>query len=449
MGVVEEGTPLVDEGRGRIEELEPTDLSTARAVDDRDGRLESIQDVDVLARRVHRDPGRSGPDVQPVDASQRRIEHQDVVRPHPGHPDLLPVGGTGDAPRIADAEDALGEGDRRPGVVEVGIEIATGHPASRAGGDDRSLHRDESPGEVRFEPHLVGRLGSHDDHPAIGTGGRGHVGGQQVRVVRGGQRRRIDDRHAVAVEIPGHRIRPVTRIVVQPAAVLGASHDDRDVRGRRQRGIHRRIESATGVRGRTLVARVRVHAGGDGLLRQDRRPVPRLEDHRVHVRAVEAERPRILAVDRDGDRRGCGIGRVEHHQAVLLGDADEGPGRRPGEDHVRRLVAGREGRRDRRGVEVDDRHRVAQVVDDPRGPIVERAHAHRLEADRDAAGAADRAVVRSVEDLESIVGRVRHEDPGPVGRHLDGVDLGGLEVDERLGVAGRSDRRRKAGRRQE
>ena len=102
---------------------------------------------------------------------------------------------------------------------------------------------------------------------------------------------------------------------------------------------------------------------------------------------------------------------------------------RAGEDDVARLVAHEQrvdDARVRRVTDVDDAHRVREMVDDPdfTGP----AHGHRdgLEPDLDRA---DRPQARAVDakDLEPVVGRVRREEEVPVVRDGERTHLEGLE----------------------
>ncbi len=103
--------------------------------------------------------------------------------------------------------------------------------------------------------------------------------------------------------------------------------------------------------------------------------------------------------------------------------------RRPRENDVARLVTDEERPDDARPVpvaDVDDAHRVGQVVDDPDFVVRVRGDGHGLEADFHGAERLE-AAPGDAEDFEAIVGRVGGVKELAVGRQRERSNLEALE----------------------
>jgi hypothetical protein len=307
-------------------------------------------------------------------------------------------------------------------------------------GDRRPEHADEDTVDVRLEADLVGgirpdhRDGAAAPHPG-GPHGQGHVRVHEAGGVGHRQRLGVDDGHVVIVQVPGDRGGPVAAVVVAPRPGPVLAHDQRRLRRRGQVGRHRRIELRPAVGRRVGPARVWVDIGGHGLLVQNGRPVTGLEDRRVDVRSVGGQGPRVLPLDLDNDRRCREVGHVVDDDPVHLRHRDERPRGAARKDRVRRFVAGVQRRRHVQQVQIDDAHGLGDVVDDPRLIVRAGPHRHGIKPDGNRAGVVQTGC-GDREDLEPVVRRVHGEQARPVGRQVEGADVGALPIDKRLPADG-------------
>ncbi len=201
-------------------------------------------------------------------------------------------------------------------------------------------------------------------------------------------------------------------------------------------GVRRWIHST--VRSQGVAHRI----GGEAVLDElsaanHGRGIARLEDRRVDAASIrgDGQGARVLGVEGDAHRWRGEVGRVEDQDRVRLRAGDEGALGDPREDHVARLVVGRQSRAHSTAVEIDDGDRVADVIDDPRFAVVVGPYADGVDPDRESAQQCEFGPGR-VEDLEACVGRVDGEQARAVRRQVERVGVRALPVDERaLGVS--------------
>ena len=101
------------------------------------------------------------------------------------------------------------------------------------------------------------------------------------------------------------------------------------------------------------------------------------------------------------------------------------------EDDIIRFVADeqRANHMGRRGSNIHDAHAIREMIDDPDFARAANGHRHGLHAHGHRGGKSD-SRGRNIENLEAIVGNIRHEKPGPVGRKSHGTNRPTLESDE-------------------
>ena len=474
---VVEHRPAVAHGRGLgIVQRMLRDLGAGGGVDHLHGVVEAGEHVEPRARLVERQA--AGAAAADGDLRRRRrrervvahrldgeaadgagAERRDVERAGVRH---------GERERRGEAR-LLDARRHRLGAIAVGqrgdVLVQVARPHARFV-DDRDARLVEiaahggGAGTGPFEPHLVVRFGVADEERAAG-GIDGHVEqhGADVRIGRRFHRRigeRVDREHVAVRQIEADGVRPVAPVAVEPqAAARVAAHDQArlrtldplevDVRPG-QAARHLAAGEAAGHMDAVDVARPREHAAvADRALADAGGLVAGVEDRGVDRVPVgrRRERARRVAEQLD-DRLGRAVrgqrGRGEdphqrardarrtqrggHRRGQVLaapGGGDEGAGEgavglRAGEDDVARLVADQQRAHDARriGGDVDDADAVGQMVDDPHLAVGARRDRHRLEAHGHGPDVGQ-AAGRDAEDLQAIIGRIRHEQARAVG----------------------------------
>ena len=440
--VVEEAPPARQVEGKRVEVGDFRERLERRLVDDRDARAEAVQRVDAAVRAVDRDARRPLADLDAREAPESTGRDRDEVRrAHSRDEGARAVGRRHDHARIADRREPLGEGHFGREVVEVRIEVAAPRGRRRVRRDDRRLDAHEDAAQVRLEADLVAAVDA--DHHRLARGQHGdperrrHQSARVAHARRAATRPRLDDREVVVVRSPRDRARPVEAVHVAPAAARVAADDERRRRRFAEERVARGREVEPVVRRRIRRAGIGARRRADDRLGDDRRLVRRAEERGEDARPVGRERARHVARERQRDRRHERRERIEEVEPVLARDRDERAFGHAREDDVGRLVTGRERRHDAHPDEVDDAHRVGDVIDDPRLGRAARTHRHRLDADRHRPRVTEVGRVgQDVEDLEPRVGGVHGEEAEPVRRPFERVDMRALEVHRSLGVDG-------------
>jgi hypothetical protein len=148
----------LDRLRRGVVERNSGGLELARDVDDRDRRFELVEHEEASVRGVEHDPGRALADVDrraEPDAVAGRVDHDQVVRAHPRDVGARARGVPRDPARIADRAVAVGLGDRRSEIGQVGVEVLDPERRRPGGVDARDLDAREASLDVGLEPDLV------------------------------------------------------------------------------------------------------------------------------------------------------------------------------------------------------------------------------------------------------------------------------------------------------
>ncbi len=107
------------------------------------------------------------------------------------------------------------------------------------------------------------------------------------------------------------------------------------------------------------------------------------------------------------------------------------------ENDIGGFVAGLDGADDVSGGNVDDADGIGDVIDDPDFVVVAEADRYGIVADGDGGGGCEGAgAAVDGENFDAGVGRVDGGEGGSVRAEVEGIDVGGLEVDEGSWVGG-------------
>ena len=416
-------------GRGVVQR-DARDLAVGARADGGDRALEAVEDVEAAAIGGHHQAGGAFAHGDGGNARARRAEGDHVVGAEAAGPCGGAVRAEGHAARIAHRLQAVEDARAGGRVGEVRVDV---DHAARAGaaGEARGQALHEHAVHVLLEAQLVvARFHADGHHVAAGGGADAADGGHQSLDVGDRVGGRVDHGHVVVMLVPGDEVGPVAAVAVEPLVGGGVLSDDlAHARCGAVGGALGRAERGAGVRRRVhaCVGAVGLADGGEG---QAGGVVPRLEDGQVDLGAVRAGGQRARAAAGDGHvGDGAGRGRIHDRHLLRHRERDERLLGRTGEDHVRGLVAHEDGLAHAHRGQVDDAHRVGDLVDHPRLGVAVRADGDRVEAHRHGAALGGDAADH-VEDFQARIGRVHRQEHLSVRGQVDRVALRGFPVDE-------------------